>query len=262
MTITLKHLPIEHLHRGKYQPRESFDAESLQELAASIKSQGLLEPLLVRENAPDGFEIIAGERRWRAAQIAGLSELPCLVGDYSDEQAAAAALIENIQRQDLNGLEEAAGYQRLINEFHFHQDEIATLIGKSRSHIANCIRLLTLCPDVQNLIRQNKLSSGHARMLVGLAAEIQIKLAEKIMHFGWSVRQIEQEVRLLKKKINQENRLESSNDIKHLANHLSDQFGTPVEISTETGRGGWLKIKFYDNDTLSGLLEKLGLSYD
>ncbi|WP_133130382.1 ParB/RepB/Spo0J family partition protein [Legionella yabuuchiae] len=262
MTIQFRRLPIEQLHRGKYQPRESFEPESLNELAASIKSQGLIEPLIVREKAPDWFEIIAGERRWRAAQLVGLAELPCLIGNYTEEQTAAVTLIENIQRQDLNGLEEASGYQRLINDFHFRQEEVATLVGKSRSHIANCLRLLTLCPEVQTLIRQNKLSQGHARMLVGLSPIAQIQLAGKINQSGWSVRQIEKEVRSIKTNSASKNTSGPSSDIKHLSNHLAEQFGAPVEISTDPEQGGWLKIKFYDNDTLAGLLEKLGMSYD
>ncbi|GGI88554.1 ParB/RepB/Spo0J family partition protein [Legionella impletisoli] len=262
MTVQFKLLPIEQLHRGKYQPRESFDPEALKELADSIKTQGLIEPVIVRQETPNTYEIIAGERRWRAAQLVGLAEIPCLIGDYTDEQAAATTLIENIQRQDLNGLEEASGYQRLINEFHFLQDEVAILVGKSRSHIANCLRLLSLCKEVQVLIRQNTLSQGHARMLVGLPPEVQIELAEKIIQQGWSVRQIEKEVRTIKTNPNPTLAAPSSNDIQHLTNHLSEQFGAPVELSASPEQGGWLKIKFYDNDTLEGLLEKLGMSYD
>ncbi|MCA0402810.1 MAG: ParB/RepB/Spo0J family partition protein, partial [Proteobacteria bacterium] len=167
MKSHFKILPIESLQRGRYQPRVSFAEDSLQELADSIKSQGLIEPLVVRELALNRYEIIAGERRYRAAILIGLHEVPCMIGNYTDEQAAAVTLIENIQRQELNLLEEAGGYRRLFDEFHFQQDEIALLVGKSRSHIANVLRLLSLEKEVQVYIREEKLSLGHARMLVG-----------------------------------------------------------------------------------------------
>ena len=191
-------LPIEYLQRGKYQPRQTFDKESLRDLAQSIQSQGLIEPLVVREIAAQRYEIIDGERRWRAAMLAGLSDVPCLIGNYTDEQSAAVSLIENIQREDLNLLEEAKGYQRLQTEFHFHQDDIGILVGKSRSHIANILRLLTLCEPVQDLLKSRQLSLGHARALVGLNASEQQSYAKKIREEGWSVRRLEEEVRLNK----------------------------------------------------------------
>lgn len=263
MKMQLKYLPIESLQRGQYQPRRVFDEETLQELAQSIRTQGLIEPLIVREITDEHYEIIAGERRWRAAMLAGVCELPCLISKYSDQQAAAISLIENIQREDLNLLEEAHGYQRLLTEFQFNQEEIASLVGKSRSHIANILRLLTLCTTVQEQLRSKQLSLGHARMLVGLSPKQQEVFAKQVYEEGWSVRKLEEMVRSSKNFISplspQEN---NTNDLHHIQVHLSEQVGAPVQITSEHGQGGWLKIKFYDNDTLSGLLERLGLSYD
>lgn len=257
-----KQLPIEWLHRGQYQPRQNFDENALQELARSILSQGLIEPLIVRESSHQSYEIIAGERRWRAAMLAGLTEVPCLICNYTNEQTAAVTLIENIQRQDLNLLEEASGYERLYNEFRFNQDEIAKLVGKSRSHVANILRLLTLCETVQNKLRTNQLSLGHARALVGLAPMQQEEFAQQIIDNEWSVRRLEEEVRVSKSIPEQPSFQGKNTDISYLQTKLAEQIGTPVQIVTDNEEGGWLKIKFFDNDTLAGLLERMGLSYD
>lgn len=262
MKTVFKTLPIEWLVAGRYQPRTSFPQDALQELAQSIASQGLIEPLVVREIAFESYEIIAGERRWRAAMQVGLSELPCLIGTYSDEQAATLTLVENIQRQDLNLIEEANGYQRLFKEFHFQQEEIAALVGKSRSHIANLLRLLTLCDAVQQCLRTGALSLGHGRMLVGLPRDEQLFLLSQIEEKNWSVRQLESKVREMK---NNEWTLPSpqkDRDIERLEIKLAEQIGSPVQIISEKGTGGWLQVKFFDNDTLAGLLERMGLSYD
>lgn len=260
MQKIFKSIPIEALQAGRYQPRQQFDKQALEELAASIATQGLIEPLVVRALSGNHYEIIAGERRWRAAMLVGLSELPCLISDYSDEQAAAITLIENIQRQDLNLMEEASGYQRLQQEFHFQQDEIATLVGKSRSHIANLLRLLTLCDAVQAQIRQEQLSLGHARMLVGLPSHQQVSLAQAIKKNGWSVRQLEQQVRLLKATERATPSQSTNADVERLQNQIADYIGSPVQIDSEANQGGWLKIKFFDNETLAGLLERMGMS--
>lgn len=263
MTTQFKLLPISQLQRGEYQPRRHFDTVALEELAQSIRTQGLIEPLIVREIASNRYEIIAGERRWRAAMLAGLKEIPCLIGDYNDEQTAAVALIENIQREDLNLLEEAEGYQRLQHLFHFTQEDIASLMGKSRSHIANLLRLLTLSATVQDKIRVQQLSLGHARLLVGLSQAHQENLAQQVAQAGWSVRRLEEAVRRLKfsSAILPTPNLEN-HDLASLQNQLTEQMGTPVEIIQETQQSGWIKIKFFDNDTLAGLLERMGLSYD
>jgi ParB family transcriptional regulator, chromosome partitioning protein len=261
MQTLYKKLRIEQLQRGQYQPRQLFDEDALQELAQSIRTQGLIEPLIVREISSDVYEIIAGERRWRAAMIAGLYEVPCLISDYTDAQAAAVTVIENIQRQDLNLVEEAASYQRLHQEFQFSQDEIATLVGKSRSHIANILRLLTLCESVQGRLKLKQLSLGHARMLVGLNVSQQEMLAKKACEENWSVRRLEEEVRLIKLPT-ESTALAPSPDILQLQTQLAEQMGTPVQIIKDNDQGGWLKIKFFDNDTLAGLLERMGMRND
>jgi ParB family chromosome partitioning protein len=256
-----KTLPIELLQPGFYQPRKTFDKKALQELADSITSQGLIEPLVIRKIDDSHYEIIAGERRWRAAMMAGLCELPCLIGTYTDQQTAAITLVENIQRQDLNLLEEAQGYQRLHSEFSFSQDEVASLVGKSRSHVANILRLLTLSKNIQEQLRNNQLSLGHARALVGLSPKQQIYLANLVTKNHWSVRRLENEVRLSKQEISPAPIKDQ--DVLHLQTRLAERIGAPVEISNDQSQGGgWLKIKFFDNDTLAGLLERLGLSYD
>jgi ParB family chromosome partitioning protein len=256
----LKSIPIECLQRGQYQPRKRFDEQRLKELAQSILTQGLIEPLVVRQQTDNTYEIIAGERRWRAAMLAGLPEVPCLISEYDDEQAAAISLVENIQRENLSVIEEANGYQRLVSEFHFNQAEVATLMGKSRSHIANLLRLLTLCRFVQEKVHHSELSLGHARMLVGLEEHLQIKFARLVIDNHWSVRKLEEEVRVAKLPI--EPLPQSDRDITRLETQIAEQIGTPVQILPDTAQGGWLKIKFYNNDTLAGLLDRMGLSYD
>lgn len=261
MTTIYKLLPIKDLQKGRYQPRLYFDADSLAELAQSIKTQGLLEPLIVRALTTARYEIIAGERRWRAAVLAGLSEVPCLIGNYSDQQAAALTLVENIQREELNLIEEASGYRRLIDEFHFQQDEIAQLVGKSRSHIANLLRLLSLSKEVQQFLRKSQLSLGHARLLVGLPETEQNLLACQVIDNDWSVRHFENKVREYKNTPPARS-YQQSVDVAALERQLAEQVGAPVTISSEKDKGGWLKIKYFNNDTLAGLLERLGLRYD
>lgn len=261
MNKELISLPLQALQPGQYQPRQDFNPLALQELAQSIATQGLIEPLVVRRIAKESYEIIAGERRWRAARLAGLKDIPCLVGDYTDKQACALTLIENIQREDLNLIEEATGYRRLIDEFHYHQDELALLVGKSRSHVANIVRLLTLSEQVKTFVREGVLSLGHARMLVGLEPALQEWFAQEISAQHWSVRQLEQEIKQFKANKTQVPS-KPSRDIERLQLILAEQVGAPVQIMDEGTRGGWLKVRFFDNDTLAGLLERLGLRYD
>lgn len=263
MQATFINLSIESLQPGRYQPRQDFHREGLEELAQSIQSQGLIEPLVVREIAKAKYEIIAGERRWRAAKIAGLSQIPCMVGAYTDKQACALTLIENIQRQDLNLIEEARGYRRLIDEFHYLQDEIGVLVGKSRSHIANILRLLTLTDSIKEMIASKSLTLGHARVLVGLTSDQQVFFATHSVEQQWSVRQLEQAI---KEHRNKKNSVipngKKDRDIERLQTVLAEQVGAPVQIVNDEEEGGWLKVKFFDNDTLAGLLERLGLRYD
>lgn len=256
-------LPVDCLQAGQYQPRQDFNSDALHELSQSIASQGLIEPVIVRRIAKERYEIIAGERRWRAAQLAALQTIPCLVGEYTDKQACALTLIENIQRQDLNLIEEAAGYRRLIDEFNYHQDEIASLVGKSRSHIANILRLLTLGDAVKDLLRDRVLSLGHARVLVGLSIEEQEFFVKQTIGEQWSVRQLEQEIKAYKNRdLSRPKNARKDRDIERLQTILAEQVGAPVEIVSDLDEGGWLKVKFFDNDTLAGLLERLGLRYD
>lgn len=255
-------LPVDCLQRGRYQPRLDFDEHLLAELAQSIAAQGLIEPLVVREIASNCYEIIAGERRWRAARMAGLTQIPCMIGQYSDQQAAALTLIENIQRQEFNLIEEASGYRRLCDEFHFRQDEIAILVGKSRSHVTNIMRLLGLSSEVQLLLREGKLSFGHARLLVGLPPAQQLLLARQMIEQDWSVRQSEQEIKKFKTQQEEVSASFKDRDVLQLEMKLSEQVGAPVEIISEKGTGGWLKVKFFNNDTLAGLLDRMGLRYD
>lgn len=253
-------ISVLNLTRGRYQPRKFFEQKALEELGQSILTQGLIEPLVVRATPEGPYEIIAGERRWRAAIMVGLNELPCVIGDYNNEQAAAITLIENIQREALNLIEEANGYRRLIDEFYFTQEDVSDLVGKSRSHVANILRLLSLDESVKVMVQEGVLTLGHARMLVGLDIAMQRNLARLVQAKSWSVRKLEQAV-----KASREVALEASNlspDIRRLQETLALQVGAPVEFDQEGVKGGWLKIKYFDNDTLAGLLERFGLRYD
>lgn len=254
----LKIIPVEKLRRGEFQPRVYFDDVALKELAASIQEQGLIEPLVVRPDGKD-YEIIAGERRWRAAQQAGLTELPCLVNDYHDEQAMAVTLIENIQREDLNAVEEALGYQRLCQEFIFSHEDIAKMVGKSRAHISNTLRLLTLDERVKQALIEKKISMGHAKMLVGLSINNQLNVLAKIIKSDWSARKVEQEVKKIK---NLPQSSKRNRDVERLEGLIAEQCGAKAEIEQDNAEGGWLKIKFFDNDTLAGLLDRIGVKYD
>ena len=264
INTTYQLLSIESLRSGRYQPRIDFDTYALQELAQSIITQGLIEPIIVREISAQYYEIIAGERRWRAAKLAGLAAVPCLIGHYTDEQAATLTLVENIQRESLNVIEEAVAYKRLVTEFQLQQDEIAVLVGKSRSHIANLLRVLTLCEKVQEKIRAGVLSLGHARVLVGLSVGEQIEFAKQVEKNQWSVRHLEEKIRVLKQNtlaaVHRPQNLDC--DVEYLQTSLSEQIGAPVQIVAGDSLGGLLQIKFFDNDTLAGLLERMGLRYD
>src|SRR5579883_2735188 len=192
---TLQQISIELLVRGKYQPRQHFDPEKLKELADSIKSTGgLLQPIVVRP-FHDQYEIVAGERRWRAAQMAGLGEVSCLICHYTDEQALQASIVENISRADLNPIEEAQAYQRLIDEFHYLHEEVAASVGKSRTAITNSLRLLKLDARVQQYLVTGMISEGHGKILAGLEPQHQIELAERCVQKGWNVRKMEAEAK-------------------------------------------------------------------
>ncbi|HVE44990.1 MAG TPA: ParB/RepB/Spo0J family partition protein [Gammaproteobacteria bacterium] len=256
---SLQQIAIERLARGQYQPRQHFDAEKLQELADSIKStDGLLQPILVRPLPDQRYEIIAGERRWRAAQLAGLAEVSCLLYDYTDEQALQAAIVENTSRADLNPIEEARAYQRLIDEFHYLHEEIAASVGKSRTAITNALRLLKLDPRVQASLVSGKLSEGHGKILAGLPAIQQIALAECCIQKDWSVRKMEAEAKKLQQPPTTPAGTYADANIKQLETALSEHLGNAVRIDYENQGGGSLRIYFSNVDELEGHFDRIG----
>lgn len=251
-------LRIEQLQRGRYQPRTKMDEESLHELAASIRTQGLMQPILVRPIDASRYEIIAGERRWRAAKIAGLSEIPVLVREVPDSAALAMALIENIQRENLNPLEEANGVQRLVSEFKLTHQQAADAIGRSRAATTNLLRLLNLQKPVQQLVFDGKLEMGHARALLALADERQEKVAERVVARGLSVRMTEQLVNeVLHPKLRAKQKARPDRDIARLEEELSGELGTSVEIRPGKKGAGKLVISFTSLDHLEDLLGKI-----
>jgi ParB family chromosome partitioning protein len=255
---TLGTLPVESLQPGRYQPRGRIDPESLAGLAESIKAQGVMQPILVRPTGGGRYEILAGERRWRAARLAGLSAVPALVREVSDKHAAAIALIENLQREDLNPLEEAAGVQRLIAEFGMTHAEAADSLGRSRTAVTNALRLLELAPPVQELVRDGKLDMGHARAILGLPALKQIEIARIAAEKGLSVRQVEQIVAGLTKRPGTAARPRVDRDVARLEEEWSQTLGTTVKIQTGVKPGsGKLMLHYASLDQLDALLNKL-----
>lgn len=258
-------LRVEQLQPGKYQPRSYMDDATLQTLADSIKSQGIMQPILVRQLADDRYEIIAGERRWRASQIAGLKEVPVLVREIADESALAMALIENIQRENLNPLEEAQGIKRLIDEFSMTHEKAAAAVGRSRVAVSNLLRLLTLSESVQTMLMHGKLDMGHARALVALPAVQQVLLAEQIALEGLSVREAEalaRKVPTTEKKSQQTeksvpNKPQTDQDVLSLQESLSDKLGASVSIKSGTSGSGVLKIHYASLDQLDEIIGKL-----
>jgi len=252
--------PVDRLQPGRYQPRTKMDAESLNELAASIREQGLMQPILVRPAGADRYEIIAGERRWRAAQLAGLGEVPVVVRDVPDQAALAMALIENIQREDLNPLEEAQGVQRLVAEFKLTHQEAADAIGRSRAATTNLLRLLNLPQSVQQLVLDGALDMGHARALLALDGALQAGTAKKVAAKGLSVRETEQLVNDILHPKAREPRVKArtGRDIQRLEEEVSEKLGTTVEIKPVGKKGGGrLVINYMSHEHLDDLLERL-----
>ena len=253
-------LPVEFLQRGRYQPRRNFDENKLQELADSIKAQGMVQPIVVRSVGDKSYEIIAGERRWRAAQLAGLAEVPVFIREVDDQTAMAMALIENIQRDDLNPLEEAVALHRLLDEFGLTHQEIANAVGKSRTTVTNLMRLLELAPEVKALVDERKLDMGHARALLALKAGDQRKAANEVVRKGLSVRATEALVKaLLNPKPAVSKKAESSydSDTRRLLDDLTDRLGAKVDLK-QSGKGkGTLQISFNSLDELEGILEHI-----
>lgn len=254
----LLELPVELLQRGRYQPRRNMDEETLEELADSIRSQGVIQPLLVRRLGVDSYEIVAGERRWRGAQRAGLATVPAVVREVSDEAAMAVALIENIQRQDLNAIEQAMGFQRLLEEFGLTHEEVADSVGRSRAAVTNTLRLLNLTPAVQRLVENSELEMGHARALLGLPEERQLKGARKVVKGGLSVRATEHMVKRMNliRRSPEPGEDGSANDIRQLEDELSGRIQAKVEIR-HGGRKGRLVIHYHSLDELDGILKRI-----
>jgi ParB family chromosome partitioning protein len=250
-------LPVARIRPGRYQPRTRMDQEALAELAASIRSQGLMQPVLVRPIERDAYELIAGERRWRAAQMAGLSEVPALVREVPDESALALSLIENIQREDLNPLEEAAGLQRLVDEFRMTHEQAADAVGRSRSATTNLLRLLKLARPVQDLVMEGALEMGHARALIALEAARQIEVARRVAAKGLSVRDTEAMVQKMLRGAAGPRRKKSDRDLARLEEELAERLGTTVEIKTARKGRGKLIVHYASLDHLEQLLKKL-----
>jgi len=254
LTTTTKEIDLEKITAGRYQPRQEFDGVKIQELADSIKKHGVLSPILVREVGLDKFEVIAGERRVRASRIAGLKTIPSLINQKEDQEALEAALIENLQREDLNPVEEARGYDRLKREFELTQDEIARATGKARSTIANSMRMLSLSPKILDMISQGLLEKGHAKILSGLEATKSEQLAEVISQKKLTVRQAEALLKPAKKRTKIK---EKDRDTLNIEDEISGNFGHKTEIETKTTKTGKISIFYHSPDELETIIQKL-----
>jgi ParB family chromosome partitioning protein len=254
---TLCHLPVEMIQRGKYQPRRAMNPEALEELANSIRAQGVIQPIVARKIGNDRYEIVAGERRWRAAKLAGLTEIPALVRDIPDESAVAIALIENIQRESLNPIEESMALQRLMEEFDMTHQQVADAVGKSRATVTNLLRLLALNPEVKNMVEKGELEMGHARALLTLTQELQLEAAETIVAKGLSVRETEELVRRMQlpASVTQSLSKPVDPDIKRLQQDLTHKLRLKVAIQCNAKGKGKLVIQYGNLTELDKLLE-------
>jgi ParB family transcriptional regulator, chromosome partitioning protein len=253
---TLRHIPIDLIQRGKYQPRTDMHEEALQELAESIKVQGVMQPIVVRPLDDKRFEIIAGERRWRASQLAGLDTIPAVIRLVPDESAIAMALIENIQRENLNPIEEATALKRLQEEFKLTQQEVADAVGKSRTTVTNLLRLMSLNADVRVMLERGDIEMGHARALLGLTGDAQSDTAKTVSGKGFSVRQTEELVRRVLSRAEQAvpEPVRADPDIRRLEEDLSDRIGARVEIQHSAKGSGKLTLRYNSLDELDGIL--------
>ena len=255
----LRQLPLDVIHPGRYQPRSVFDEEKLEELAASIRAQGVVQPIVVRETDNGQFELIAGERRWRAAQLADIDAIPAVVRDVPDEVAVAMSLIENIQREDLNPLEEATALRRLIDDFQMTHQEAADAVGRSRAAVSNLLRLLELVQEVKDMVDVRSIEMGHARALLSLDEELQVEAAREVVNKRLSVRETENLVRrLLHPKKRTGRRIDP--DILRLQNRLGENLGAKVKIHHQASGKGKLVISYNNSDEFEGILERLNLS--
>lgn len=259
---SLNRLPVDLIQRGRYQPRREFDPDALHELAESISAQGVIQPVIVRPVENDRYELIAGERRWRAAQQAGLDEIPVVIKEVTEEAAMAMGLIENIQREDLNPLEEANALSRLLHEFGLTHQEVAKAVGKSRTTVTNLLRLLELNEEVKQLVETRRLEMGHARALLGLQGESQTSAANQVVKQGLSVRETERLVRRLQGEAESPKRAERATvpedpDIRRLVNDLSEKLGAKVDLQLGAKGKGKLVIGYNSLDELEGILDHI-----
>ena len=255
----LEEIPIEFIQPGKYQPRAYFAEESIAELSDSIKAQGIIQPIVLRPIADERYEIIAGERRWRAAQLAGLAKVPAVIRTVDDDSALAMSLIENIQREDLNPLEEATALQRLIDDFQFTHQEVADAVGKSRSAVTNTLRLIQLSPPVAEMLVAGDLEMGHARALLTLEAKEQVAVAKQVVARGLNVRQTEELIRAARKvAVDGPVKPAQDADTKRLEQNLGQTLGQPVQIKHSRKGAGKLVISYSSLDELDGILSKMG----
>lgn len=254
----LSEIDIDRIKRGKYQPRQIFDQQSLQELADSIRSQGIIQPIVVRAEG-DHFELVAGERRWRAAQIAGIQKIPAVIRELDGKSAAVISLIENIQREDLNPLEESQALLRLIDEFDLTHQQVADSIGRSRASVSNLLRLLDLADPVKDQVNRGLLNMGHARALLGLIRHDQIEVARIVVNRGLSVRETEALVKQVLKGDTGKKPAgkEVDPDIRRLENQISEKLGAAVKITSGKQGSGQLVVSFHSSDELEGILQHL-----
>ncbi len=258
---SLKSLPLDLISPGPYQPRSIFDADRLQELADSIRHQGVIQPIVVRAKGENNYELIAGERRWRAAQMAGIENIPAIVRKVPDEIAIAMALVENIQREDLNPIEEATALRRLVDEFQMTHQEAGDSVGRSRSAVSNLLRLLELSEEVRELVDARHLEMGHARALLTLEPSLQAKAAREVVAKDLSVRETEELVRRLKNpSVPKTTTLDP--DVQRLQNALAEKLCAKVKLSHNAKGKGKMVIAFNSADELDGILEQLGLNTD
>lgn len=253
----LKYLPIEFMQRGRYQPRRDMDPQALEDLASSIKAQGIMQPIVVRPIAKNQYEIIAGERRWRASQLAGLDSVPCVIRAVADEAAIAMALIENIQREDLNPIEEASALQRFQDEFELTHQQVAEAVGKSRTTVTNLLRLMSLSAEARKMLEHGDLEMGHARAILTLDQAKQTEAARAIASKGLSVRQTEALVRRLQQEKIATADTKLDPDVKLLQDNLSDKLGAPVMIQHSAKGKGKLVIRYSSLDELDGILDHI-----
>ena len=255
----LRSLPLQHIQPGKYQPRRHWNEEALDELAASIKAQGLIQPIVVRELGKNRYELIAGERRWRAAQRAQIGEIPALVKKVSEAAVPAMALIENIQRQDLTPLEEAEALKRLIDDFDLTHQQAADAVGRSRASVSNMLRLTELPESIKKLLDEGKLEMGHARCLLTLEEAIAVPLARQAVTLGWTVRELEEAARRAQTAPKGKAKAGASRDpnISALERELAERFATRVELAQGKGGRGKLVIHYHSADELEGILDKM-----